>query len=235
MSKIPSSKDLVNEALTKHPNLDINQLHAKVFELMVFYREKYYQSEVDSFFSRAELVNIPVEIKRKIKEVMLKPVKKGDTIYSNFMESASRPISQTFQVISGNVAELCVEKELIKNGLIKDIHFTRKKQRTDIIVYHPDIKSEKKRHRIEVKNVKMRERAARGLSFDGDSLIGFFNQPSEFTSGNIKIIDDICSKTGGYCYVPPSLLKQLSNAKRFRANTIFGKDMLIFVKTGKLP
>jgi hypothetical protein len=44
----------------------------------------------------------------------------------------------------------------------------------------------KLKHRIEVKNVKIRERATRGLLFDGDSLFGFFDDESEFTESNVE-------------------------------------------------
>ncbi len=39
------------------------------------------------------------------------------------------------------------------------------------------------------KNVSLRERVARGLAFDEDSLFGFFNQASEFTESNVRVIE----------------------------------------------
>ena len=106
------------------------------------------------------------------------------------MEETSRRVSQTFQVISGNIAELCVERELIKIGLKLGIRYVKKAERTDFIIYYPKKDGFKKKHRIEVKNVKLRERGTRGLAFDGDTMIGFFNQPSEFTASNIEVIDN---------------------------------------------
>jgi hypothetical protein len=111
-----------------------------------------------------------------------------------------------------------------------------RKERTDLIVYHPEIYSYKSRHRIEVKNVSLRERAVRGLAFDGDSLFGFFNQLREFTESNIRVLERRCARTGGYCYIPPNTLSQISQTTfRFRSNTRFGQDMATFVKTGAIP
>ena len=88
---------------------------------------------------------------------------------------------------------------------------------------------------MEVKNVKMRERAVRGLGFDGDSLFGFFNDANEFTDDTVKIIDKLCKKSGGFCYIPPTTLKKISTKSKFiRPNTLFGKDMAKFVKGGKI-
>ena len=149
------------------------------------------------------------------------------------MEETSRRVSQAFQSLSGNIAELCVERELNKNSLKFDVHYDKKKERTDFIIYFPEKNNFKKKHRIEVKNVKLRERGTRGLAFDGDSMIGFFNQPSEFTESNVKIIDEHCQKTGGYCYIPPETLKMMKHlGQRFKSNTEIGKDMLKFVKNG---
>ncbi len=91
----------------------------------------------------------------KIEKELLKPIKVGDIEYSNFMEETSRRISQTFQVLSGNIAELCVERELIKVGLKLGIHYNKKAERTDFIIFNPKKDGFKKRHRIEVKNVKL--------------------------------------------------------------------------------
>ncbi|MEM4366145.1 MAG: hypothetical protein QXN46_00915, partial [Candidatus Woesearchaeota archaeon] len=108
---IPSSIEIVKEAEKTNPKADINKLHSKTFELLKKYREEYYENKVNTLFSRKNLANIPKEIGIKIKKELLKPIKVDDKIYSNFMEEASRRISQTFQVISGNIAELCVERE----------------------------------------------------------------------------------------------------------------------------
>lgn len=66
-------------------------------------------------------------------------------------------------------------------------------------------------------------------------MVGFFNDPSEFTSENIDIIDDQCKKTNGYCYVPPALLEQIEDQvrnKRFKSNTELLSDVVKFIKTG---
>ena len=229
---IPSAQALIEEALGLNPNFDVNSLHAEVFNLMVDYRSKYYEASVDSFLSELDL---PKELRTKIKRKMLKPVMVGDKEYSNFMEEASRRVSQAFQPISGNVAELCVERELTKAGLIKGINFTRRQERTDFTVYHPDMHHFKLKHRIEVKNVKIRERATRGLLFDGDSLFGFFDDESEFTEPTVELIDDLCAKTSGYCYMPHATLNKIPHkAKRLRPNVAFAHDMLSFARTGKI-
>ena len=83
--------------------------------------------------------------------------------------------------------------------------------------------------------MKIRERATRGLLFDGDSLFGFFDDESEFTESTVELIDDLCVKTGGYCYMPPATLNKISHkAKRLRANVVFAQDILSFVRTGKI-
>ncbi len=203
---------------------------------MIQYRSKYYETRVNSILSELDLAP---EIKEKIKGKLLEPITVEDKEYSNFMEEVSRRISQAFQPISGNLAELCAARELQRYGLREDLHYTRKKAkktRTDLIVCHPSIIASKQSHRIEVKNVSLRERATRGLAFDGDSLFGFFNQPGEFTQSNVTVLEELCRKTGGYCYVPPSLIEEMEyRGERFRPNTLFGKDMAEFVKSGKLP
>lgn len=235
MPKIPSASDLIAEATRNLPNPNVNDLHSETYRLMLVYREKYYEDKVDEFLSRLSLLAIPLDEKKLLRKEMLEPIEVGDITYSNFMEEASRRVSQTFQVISGNLAELCAQSELEKVGLRKDVNFTVKKERTDIMVYHLDIFSPKARHRIEVKNVKLRERGTRGLGFDGDSIFGFFDDASEFTSGNVEVIDNYCKDRNGFAYVPPLTLKQMtSKGKYFRPNTQFGKDMLSFVKTGKI-
>lgn len=225
-------EEIFNEALKQNPKANLNELHKITFLIMIEKRQKYYQAKVEAFLEKQGLDK---EIKDKLKKAMLQPVKVKDIEYSNFMEEASRRISQVFQVVSGNLAERVVERELNLAGLIKNYHYTKRKGGTDFIIYHPQIKNQKYIHRIEVKNVKLRERATRGLAFDGDSLIGFFNDPSEFTTNNINIIDSQCKKTGGYCYIPPSTLEVIKNkvkGKRFKPNTKFAFDMRKFVKTG---
>lgn len=229
---IPSAQTLLQEALELHPGIDVNSLHAEVFKLMVNYRSKYYEDSVDSFLSKLDLPN---KLRGQIKREMLKPVMVEDKEYSNFMEEVSRRVSQAFQPISGSVAELCAERELIRVGLVKNVNFTRRRERTDIIVYYPNIHEVKLKHRVEVKNVKLRERATRGLLFDGDSLFGFFNDENEFSQSNVEIIDDLCEKTKGYCYIPSATLnKMVYKGTRFRPNTMFADDMLVFAKTGKI-
>ncbi|MEM3390482.1 MAG: hypothetical protein QW491_13925 [Thermoproteota archaeon] len=191
------------------------------------------KKRVDEILSE---LNLPEEIHKKVKNKLLEPITVNDRYYSNFMEEVSRRVSQAFQPISGNIAELCVERELIRSGLIKNIHFTKREERTDFIIYHPDKYSRKAKHRVEVKNVSLRERATRGLAFDGDSLFGFFNQVNEFTESNIQVIENLCLKTGGYCYLPPDTLKMIPyRTIRFKPNTCFGQDMAFFVRTGRLP
>lgn len=230
---IPSARDLVREALQENPNVDVNALHEKTFALMVSYRSNYYEGKVDSFLSTLDL---EPELRNRIKTKMLEPVVVEEKEYSNFMEEASRRVSQSFQPISGSIAELCAGRELDRAGLVNNVHYTRRKKRTDVIVYHPDIHSARSRHRVEVKNVKIRERATRGLVFDGDSLFGFFDDPLEFTESNVQVIDDFCRKSGGFCYIPPSTLTRMEyRGERFRPNTRFGRDMLYFANNGRIP
>ena len=66
-------------------------------------------------------------------------------------------------------------------------------------------------------------------------MFGFFDSPEEFTESNVDIIDKQCNKTSGFCYLPPDTLKNMVyKGKCFRSNTRFAKDMLYFVKNGKL-
>lgn len=237
MSSFPSSNEILEEAIKLHPNADVNKLHSATFTLMKKYRDLYYPSKVDELFKRPFFKKLGNDIKNLIKIELLKPIKIKDKIYTNFMEESARRISQTFQPISGNLAELCVERELKKKKLVKNTHYKRSRGPTDFILFHPSMGDEEKKHRVEVKNVSVRERTTRGLAFDGDSLFGFFNQPSEFTANNIKIINKHCAKTGGYSYVPPQLLSELNRkAKdgRFKSNKEFAKDMARFVKKGSI-
>jgi hypothetical protein len=235
MAKFPSARQIIEEAKRKNPKADINQLHNFTFELIKKYRDIYYRNKVKEFLLSSSLAKLPKEIKSNIEKELLKPIKIGNIIYSNFMEETARRISQLFQTISGNLAELCVENELIEIGLKEGIHYRRKKEHTDLIIYYPNFLHWKKRHRVEIKNVKLRERATRGFQFDGDSLIGFFNDPSEFTENNIRILNEQCEKTGGYCYIPPTTLDEIKEKvknKRFKSNKEFASDMKKFVETG---
>jgi len=232
---IPSARDLVREALQRNPNLNINSLHGATYGLMMEYKLKYYESKVNAFLSRPDLADLPANIRRKLKEKMIEPVTAEGVTYSNFMEEASRRISQSFQPISGKIAELCVQRELTRVGLVEGNHFTIREGRTDITMYYPNVHSFRAKHRVEIKNVSLRERAARGLIFDGDSLFGFFNDVGEFTRASVEVIDDLCQRTNGYCYLPPSTFEMMPyKGKRFRPNTVFGHDMMSFSSTGRI-
>lgn len=101
-------------------------------------------------FSSLDLADIDDRIKQRIKAKMLEPItireKKKAITFSNFMEEVSRRMSQRFQPISGNLAELCFVNELSKYGLIEGMHFTHKRAkqaRTDFIIYYPNIDNKK--------------------------------------------------------------------------------------------
>lgn len=108
---IPSSIEIVKEAEKENPKADLNKVHSKTFELIKKYRREYYKKKVDDLLSREDLIDIPEDMRMKVEKELLKPIKVGDIEYSNFMEETSRRISQTFQVLSGNIAELCVERD----------------------------------------------------------------------------------------------------------------------------
>ena len=236
LASIPSAKDLLQEAVKLKSSVDVNRIHGLTYDLMMEYKKKYYEAKVNTFLSRMDLLDIPNEMRKKLRETMLEPIVAGGVEYANFMEEASRRISQTFQVVSGNIAELCVERELIKVGLKEKVHYRKKVERTDFIVYSPSLENQRVKHRIEVKNVKLRERGTRGLAFDGDSMFGFFDSPSEFTQSNVEVIDSQCLSTRGYCYVPPLTISKMQyKGNRFRSNTQFGQDILFFVQNGRLP
>lgn len=238
--KFPSANEIIEEAARSLPKSDINKLHSVTFQLMKKYRERYYREKVKIFLNRPNIAkSLSSQTELLFTEEMLKPLvvkdKSKSVKYSNFMEEASRRISQTFQVISGNIAELCIEKELRRYGLKAQINYLRRYKRSDFTFFYPNVKTAKKIHRVEVKNVTLRERAIRGLSFDGDSMIGFFNEPSEFSQSTIEIIEEHCVKKGGYCYVPSEIINSISmklTTKKFKLNTDFAKDMVDFVKTG---
>lgn len=228
----PSSEELIQEA-KKLKSQDLNDLHSKTYDLMMKHKAKYYEEKVDTFLKKTSIKEPYLD---ELRKKMLESIVIDDITYSNFMEEASRRISQTFQVISGNIAELCVESALNEVELKNNIHYLRKKERTDFTFYYPNLLNKVKIHRLEVKNVKLRERGARGLAFDGDSMLGFFNDPGEFTSDNIRIIDAHCTTTNGYCYVPPNTLKLFSHSsKRFKNNLEMANDMKHFVENGIMP
>lgn len=230
MPIIPSAEDILREALGANPSADVNSLHERTFDLMIRHRDAYYERRVDEILRPLRL---PMDIYNKIRGKLLEPIEVGGVHYTNPMEEVAVRVRQAFQPISGNLAELCAQRELERSNLKKDCHFVRRKPPTDFIVYHPDVRSNKSRHRIEVKNVSLRERATRGFAFDGDSLFGFFNQPEEFTESNIKALEERCLKTGGYCYIPPKTLETIRpRPNHFRPNTRFGSDMARFVSTG---
>ena len=244
MPLVPSADSILREALNIDPNFDVNALHEQAYRLMVLHRTEYYERRVNEILSTLDL---PDEVLKQIKEKLLEPITVGEITYSNFMEEVSRRISQSFQPISGQLAELCAQRELERAGLQEGVNFTRREERTDFTIYYPKVhpfsltdyrkvQMPIAKHRVEVKNVSLRERATRGLAFDGDSLFGFFNQPREFTDSNIRVFESLCIKTGGYCYVPPMILEEVSDrTTRFRSNTQFGEDMAGFARTGKIP
>lgn len=241
-NKFPSAEILVKDAYNLLPKADLNSLHSATFKIMMKYKQEYYKKKVKDFLNRAVVSRLlSSKVKTSLTTEMLKPISvsngKKATLYSNFMEEASRRISQVFQPISGNVAESCIEIKLREAGLKRDLNYKRKYKRSDFTFFHPDFKNPSNNHRVEVKNVTLRERGVRGLSFDGDSMIGFFNDPKEFTKETIRIIDKHCRKYGGYCYVPPEALKEIlskHNAKRFKSNDEFVSDMNRFVKSGTI-
>jgi len=233
MPIVPSAQRIVNEVLRGNPDLDVNSLHEDAYRLMKQYRSTYYERRVDELLSDLDLAG---DARERIKEKLLEPIVVDGTEYSNFMEEVSRRVSQAFQPISGSIAEICAQRELERAGLQKGVNFTRREERTDFTVYFPHIHDSKAKHRVEVKNVSLRERATRGLAFDGDSLFGFFNQLGEFTETSVRIFEELCIKQGGYCYIPPDILTQIPYpTRRFKPNTQFGNDMATFARTGTLP
>ena len=245
MPLIPPAESILREALSINPNLNINELHEQTYRLMILHRSQYYERRVNEILPT---LNLPKEVYKQVKEKLLAPVTVGTITYSNFMEEVSRRISQSFQPISGQIAELCAQRELEKVGLKEGVNFTSREERTDFTIYYPQMQrfslknypnvqaSTVGKHRVEVKNVSLRERATRGLAFDGDSLLGFFNQPNEFTESNIRVFESLCIKTGGYCYVPPQILEEIPyRTTRFKPNIQFGEDMAVFARTGRMP
>lgn len=234
---ILSAKQAYAEALGEIPSSNMNSLHERVYNFLQKQQRKYYEDKVDAFLSTLKLSS---RAKTMLRRKLLQPVTVGGVHYSNVMEEAAKRLNQSTKTTSGRIAEWCVQRELERKGLRENEHFTIRKDKTDIIVYHPDMKRDRKRHRIEVKNLKMRERGIRGLVYDGDSLVGFFDEEREFGAGTVREINEYCCKTNGYAYVSPLIYnslrknKQLTLNTRFKLNTEIGKDMARFCHTGKL-
>lgn len=232
MDDFPTAEELLEEAKKQNAN-DLNKLHYQTWLLMIKHRKSYYNKKVKEFLDSTSLTG---KEKEEIETKLLTPIVANGIEYSNFMEEASRRISQAFQVISGNIAEMCVEDSLISIGLKRKVHYLRKKERADFTFYSPNILKTKTKHRLEVKNVKLRERGVRGLLFDADSMVGFFDSPGEFVETTIKFIDDHCLKNNGYCYLPPETLKAIKfPTRRFKSNLQLAKDMKYFVDNGTMP
>jgi hypothetical protein len=104
----------------------VNEIPGLTYDLIMDCKKKYYESKVDVFLSRISLQVIPTDLKKRLREEMLKPLVADGVEYANFMEEASRRVSQTFQVVSGNIAELCAERELMRVGLKECIHYEKK-------------------------------------------------------------------------------------------------------------
>ena len=228
-----SSDDIFKKALTIVNNKsDILAIHAKTYEILKEEKEKYYKTELEKFLSS---VDIPEEEKIKVENALLQKRKIDNKEYSNFMEEVAVRVRQSIQPLSGSIAELCVEFELNNQGLKLNENYDRRKNHTDFTIYY--IKDKNKIHRIEVKNIALRERGARGLKFDGDSLAGFFNQPKEFTDENIHMIDNNLNETKGYCYVPINTLNFIKSkgGQRFKDINDLGKDMKYFSLNGIMP
>lgn len=237
MSLLPSADDIVAEVVRKFKDLDVNGIHAKTYDSMLKHRNTYYARRVDELLDKLE---IDEAARRTVQDALLSPITIEGVRYSNFMEEVARRMSQSMQPISGRIAEVCAEIELKRAGLRRDINYGIREKRTDITIYHPRRESGATKHRVEVKNMKLRERAARGLAFDGDSLFGFFDDAREFTSGNLEVINKTCVVTGGYVYVPPRTLEIIQEGHlvpvgdRLRPNTRFGQDMAEFAERGEI-
>lgn len=228
-----SSDDIFKKALNIVNNKnDVLEIHAKTYEILKEEKEKYYKTELDKFLSS---INIPEKERVEVENALLQKRTVDNKEYSNFMEEIAIRVRQSIQPLSGSLAELCVEFELKSVGLKLNQDYDRRKKHTDFIIYY--IQDENKFHRIEVKNVALRERASRGLKFDGDSLAGFFNQPEEFTDENIRVIDTNLNETKGYCYVPKDTLNFIvkKGGKRFRDINQLGIDMKYFASNGFIP
>jgi hypothetical protein len=234
---MPSTRNIIDEILKKNPNLDVNKIHSKAWERMQKYRSSYFKNQVGDFL---DSLGVSESVKKIVGTALLKPVKIDGIKYENFIVGIGRRMSQSIQPRSGKSAEYCGEIELTRNGLERDVHFKVRDDRSDLTLYHPDIETANMFHRVEVKNMKIRERGVRGLSFDGDSLFGFFDEPEEFTAGELKEIEKALADTG-YVYLPPETLESIEEqldkdlSHILRENTRFGSDMAEYVKTGEIP
>jgi hypothetical protein len=231
------ARQAYSEALDEIPRSNMNSLHERAYSFIQKQQQKYYKDEVDNFLKTLKLSS---RTKTMLRRKLLQSATVNGNDYSNFMEVTVERLKQSTKSTSGRIAEWCVQRELEKKGLRKNEHFTVRKAGVDITVYHPDIEQDKKRHRIEVKNVKMRERAVRALFYRADSLVGFFDDAGEFGPDRVKEISGYCRDHKGYAYVPPVIYKFLRDSRqltcntRFKLNTEIGKDMANFCKTGKL-
>jgi hypothetical protein len=234
---ILSAKQAYDQALSERPRSDMNWLHGRAYSFIKKQARKHYRHEVDAFL---KTLKVSKPVMAVLRRKLLQPVTVNGTDYSNFMEAAVERLKQSNKSTSGRIAERCVQRELEKRRLTENKHFTIRKGGTDITVYHPSMAREKNRHRIEVKNVKMRERGMRGLAYKADSLVGFFDDEREFGANRVREIDEYLRGTNGYAYVSPLVYnflrknKQLVSNTRFKLNTEIGKDMANFCKTGKL-
>jgi len=166
-NKFPSTETLVKEAYKGLAKADLNNLHSATFKIMMKCKQEYYRKKVKDFLNRTAVSRLlSLKVKASLGKEMLKPLSvsngKKTTEYSNFMEEASRRISQVFQPISGNVAESCIEIKLREIGLKKDLDYKRKYKRSDFTFFYPDFKSFDGIHRAEVKNVALREEVLGG-------------------------------------------------------------------------
>jgi len=235
---MPSTRAIYEEIVNNNSNADINEIHSLVWERMQRYVRDYYTRRVDAFL---EPLNVNDGAKNIVKDALLEPVVVDGVRYGNFIVESSRRMSQSIQPRSGKAAELCGELALNREGLEKDVHYAVRDGRSDLTLHYPDIENSEEIHRVEVKNMKMRERGVRGLAFDGDSLFGFFDSPGEFTTGEMDVIEDALETTGGYVYMPSYTLNEIQSqiltepSVRLRPNTRFGSDMAEFVQTGEIP
>lgn len=236
---LPSATEINREAISGNPNCDVNTLHTLCYSVMDSHCVEYYARRVDDFISE---LGLSASIGRKVRAELLNPVTVENKIYPNLMVEISRRMSQSVQRVSGKLAESCAQRELERANLVLDMHFSRQRGPIDLLVYHPDRTNVTGEHRVEVKNMKLRERATRGLLAGGDSLFGFFDSFEEFTEEKLGDLSQICTSRGGYVYVPPPTLSHIMTQGHnplltsiLRPNTAFGSDMAAFVQTGRIP
>ena len=234
---ILNAKDIFEEALNLNPNDDINSLNNKAYGLIIKEKTKYYENKVESLLSETKM---PEDVRKALKTHMLSPKTIKNKRYFNLLEEAVVPFGNSVKTTTGKIAELCVQTELKRRQLEESKHFSVKKGRgPDIIMYHPDRNTEKSRHRIEVKNINMRERAHRAWVESADSLIGFFQSDKE-VEGQLDILEEIAKSKKGYCYLPSETFKKLKKGGKLKSTTRikphgqFGQDMVRFNKTGKI-